>query len=126
MLSNIHEHIPLREWLAHMSPFHANAQIRNESTRTLYITMVSEEEEDKTRADDDDDRAAVVVVSPHALEPGYSHLYSIPQKQQNDDRGGCAAARVTLAFHDSNDNNNGTVAVRLLLRRGDHLRVASL
>jgi hypothetical protein len=46
----IHERIPLREWLGHMSLFHANVQIRNDSARTLYITMivvtvVDEEEE---------------------------------------------------------------------------------
>ena len=36
----IHERIPLREWLGHMSLFHANVQIRNDSARTLYITML--------------------------------------------------------------------------------------
>ncbi len=115
MLSIIHERIPLREWLAHMSLFHANIQIRNESTRILHITMVLEE-----------GACANHAVSPHALEPGYSHLYSIPQ-QQNKRGGGGAAARVSLAFRDSDDdggnNNNGTV--RLLLRSGDRLRVAS-
>jgi hypothetical protein len=39
MLRVIHERIPLREWLGHMSLFHANVQIRNDSTRTLYTTM---------------------------------------------------------------------------------------
>jgi hypothetical protein len=29
MLSVIHERIQLREWLGHMSLFHANVQIRN-------------------------------------------------------------------------------------------------
>ncbi len=121
MLSLIHECIPLCEWLAHMSLFHANAQMRNESARTLYITLVSEEEEEE-----DETRAVVVVaVSPHALEPGYSHLYSIPQQQQQH----CAAARITLAFsRDSNGAGGGgaAAAVHLLLRSGDRLRVSSL
>jgi hypothetical protein len=40
MLRVIHEHIPLSEWLSHMSLFHANVQIRNDSARTLHITMM--------------------------------------------------------------------------------------
>jgi hypothetical protein len=42
MLCIIHDHIPLSEWLGHMSLFHANVQISNESTLTLLITMVLE------------------------------------------------------------------------------------
>ncbi len=56
-----------------MSLFHAYIQISNESTRTLHITMVLEEENALCA-----DRTATLV-PPHALELGYSHLYSIPQ-----------------------------------------------
>jgi hypothetical protein len=110
MLHVIHERIPLREWLGHMSLFHANVQIRNESARTLHITMVLGEE---VCADH-----AAALVPLHALEPGYSHLYSIPLHEQ----GGDAAARVTLAFR---NGDAGDSAVSLLLRSGDRLRVAS-
>ncbi len=57
---------------------------------------------------------ASALVSLHALEPGDSHLYFISQHER--------AARVTLAFRDGNDDD---AAVRLLLRSGDRLRVAS-
>jgi hypothetical protein len=113
----IHERIPLREWLGHMSLFHANVQIRNDSARTLHITMmvVLEEEEDAPSAD----RSAALVPQ-HTLEPGYSHLYSIPQQQHG--RG--AAARVTLVFRDD-DGDAADAAVCPLLRSCDRLRVAS-
>jgi hypothetical protein len=121
MLRVIHELIPLSEWLGHMSLFHggihANVQIRNDSARTLHINMIMvvlNEEEDALSA-----YRGVALVPPHTLEPGYSHLYSIPQQQQHW-RGG-AAARVTLAFRD----DAGDAAVCLLLRSGDRLRVAS-
>ncbi len=71
--------------------FHTNVKIRNDSARTLHITMMvvlEEEEEDAPSAD-----RSAALVPPHTLEPGYSHLYSIPQQQHG--RG--AAARVTLA-----------------------------
>ncbi len=122
MLRVIHERIPLREWLGHMSLFHANVQIRNDSARTLHITMImvaleDEDEEDAPSAD-----RGAALVPPHTLEPGYSHLYSIPKPQQQHGRGG-AAARVTLAFRD--DDDAAEAAVCLLLRSGDRLRVAS-
>ncbi len=124
MLRVIHERIPLREWLGHMSLFHANIQIRNDSARTLYITMIvvtvidnEDEEEGSLPAD----RRGAALVPPHTLEPGYSHLYSIPpQHQHHQGCGSLAAARVTLAFRD----NDGAVC-ELLLRSGDRLRVAS-
>jgi hypothetical protein len=117
MHSVIHKRIPLREWLGHMSLFHSNVQIRNDSARTLHITMIMvvlDEEEDAPSAD-----SGTALVPPHTLKPGYSHLYSIPQQQQHG-RGG-AAARVTLAFRD----DAGDGAVCLLLRSGDRLCVAS-
>jgi hypothetical protein len=110
MVRVIHERIPLREWLGYMLLFHANVQIRNESARTLHITMVLEEKACANHA--------AALVPQHALEPGYSHLYSIPQHEQ----GGCAAARFILAFRDGDANDT---AVCLLLRSGDRLRVAS-
>ncbi len=116
----IHQRIPLREWLGHMSLFHANLQIRNDSARTLHITMImvvlEDEEEDAPSA-----VCGATLVPQHTLEPGYSHLYSIPQPQQQHGRGG-AAARVTLAFR---DDDAADAAVCLLLRSGDRLRVAS-
>ncbi len=110
MLRVIYERIPLREWLGHMSLFHADVQIRNESARTLRITIVLEEENalcaDHTAA----------LVPPHTLEPGYSHLYSIPQHERG---GGGAAARVTHPFGDCD------AAVCLQGRRGGRRRGAS-
>jgi hypothetical protein len=41
MLSVIHERIPLHEWLCHMSLFHANVQIHNDSARTLHNVSTS-------------------------------------------------------------------------------------
>ncbi len=127
MLRLIHERIPLREWLGHMSLFHANVQIRNDSARTLYITMIvvtvidneDEGEEESLPAD----RLGAALVPPHTLQPGYSHLYSIPpqQHQHYQARGSRAAARVTLAFRGDNDS----AVCELLLRSGDRLRVAS-
>ncbi len=124
MLRVIHERIPLREWLGHMSLFHANVQIRNDSARTLYITMIlvtvldEDEEEEGSPAD-----RGAALVPPQPLEPGYSHLYSIPHHQGR----GRAASRVTLAFCDNDhDNDSDASAVcELLLRSGDRLRVAS-
>ncbi len=122
MLRVIHKRIPLREWLGHMSLFHANVQIRKDSARTLYITMIvvtviDEDEEGSLPAD----RRGAALVPPHTLEPGYSHLYSIPpQHHQHHGRGSPAAARVTLAFRD-----NDSAVCELLLRSGDRLRVAS-
>ncbi len=92
----IHERIPLREWLGHMSLFHANVQIqiRSDSARTLYITMLL-----VTVVNDNDNEEessllqTAALVQPHTLEPGYSHLYSIPPPQHQ-------RARVTLAFRD--------------------------
>jgi hypothetical protein len=114
MLRVIHERIPLREWLYHMSLFHANVQIRNDSARTLYITMLL-----VTIVDDNDNEEEEsllpALVPPHTLEPGYSHLYSIPPPQHQ-------RACVTLAFRDS-DESDGAVC-ELLLRSGDRLRVA--
>jgi hypothetical protein len=115
MLRVIHERIPLREWLCHISLFHANVKIRNDSARTLYITMIlvtvadDEEEESFLPAER---RRGAALVPPHTLEPGYSHLYSIPPPQHQH-------ARVTLAFRDSD-----SPVCELLLRSGDRLRVA--
>ncbi len=103
-----------------MSLFHANVQIRNDSTRTLYITMIlvtaladnnEDEEEESLPAER---RRGAALVPPHTLEPGYSHLYSIPPPQHQH-------ARVTLVFHDT----NYSAVCELLLRSGDRLRVAS-
>ncbi len=77
MLRVIPERIPLREWLCHMSLFHANVQICNDSARTLYITRIlvtvladnnEEEEEESLPADR---RRGAALVPPHTLEPGY-------------------------------------------------------
>ena len=116
----IHERIPLREWLGHMSLFHANVQIRNDSARTLYITMILV----TVLADNEEEESlpALVpqhtLVPPHTLEPGYSHLYSIPPPQHQH-------VRVTLAFRDGDDNNSDSAACELLLRSGDRLRVVA-
>ena len=94
-----------------MSLFHANVQIRNDSARSLYITMilvtvlVDDNEEDES--------LPTALVSPHTLEPGYSHLYSIPPPQHQ-------RARVTLAFRDGD-----SAVCELLLRSGDRLRVVA-
>jgi hypothetical protein len=93
-----------------MSLFHANVQIRNDSARTLYITMllvtvVDEEEEESSLLH------TAALVPPHTLEPGYSHLYSIPPPQHQ-------RARVTLAFRDSaNDNSDSAVWLSSVLQR---------
>ncbi len=112
----IHERIPLREWLGHMSLIHANVQIRNDSARTVYITMLL-----VTVVDDNNDNEeessliqTAALVQPHTLEPGYSHLYSIPPPQHQ-------RARVTLAFRDGDDSP----VCELLLRSGDRLRVVA-
>ena len=110
----IHERIPLREWLGHMSLFHANVQIRNDSARTLYITMLLVTVVDDND-NEEDESLPTALVPPHTLEPGYSHLYSIPPPQHQ-------RARVTLAFRDGADDS---AACELLLRSGDRLRVVA-
>ena len=105
----IHERIPLREWLGHMSLFRANVQIRNESARALLITMMLLPDSDNPT---DEEALAPASVSPHTLEPGYSHLYSIPPHHKG--------ARVTLTTWGEADADAGA---RLLLRGGDRLRV---
>ncbi len=113
MLRVIHERIPLREWLGHMLLFHANVQIRNDSARTLFITMIL-----VTIVNDnnnEEESLLPALVPPHTLELGYSHLYSIPPPQHQ-------RARVTLAFRDSDDSDSAVC--ELLLRSGDRLRVA--
>ncbi len=85
------------------------------------VTVLDEEEKEGSPAD----RRGTVLVPQHTLEPGYSHLYSIPPQppqHQHHGRGG-VAARVTLAFRDNGDND-GAVS-ELLLRSGDRLCVAS-
>ena len=103
-----------------MSLFNANVQIRNDSARTLYITMilvtVVEEEEEESFLPAERRRDAALV-PPHTLESGYSHLYSIPPPQHQ-------RARVTLAFRDGDDNSDSAVC-ELLLRSGDRLRVVA-
>ena len=111
MLRVIHERIPLREWLGHMSLFHANVQIRNDSARTLYITMLLVTVLADNDNEEEEESLPTALVPPHTLEPGYSHLYSIPPPQHQ-------RARVTLAFRD------GAVC-ELLLRSGDRLRVVA-
>ena len=106
----IHEHTPLREWLGHMSLFHANVQIRNESARALLITMMLLPDSDNNPTDEE--AHATTVLVPHTLEPGYSHLYSIPPHHKG--------ARVTLTTWGEADADAGA---RLLLRGGDRLRV---
>ncbi len=114
----IHERIPLREWLGHMSLFHANAQIRNDSARTLYITMLLVTVVDNNDDNEESFLLPAALVQPHTLEPGYSHLYSIPSPQHQ-------RARVTLAFRDSADDNSDSAVCELLLRSGDRLRVVA-
>jgi hypothetical protein len=119
MLRVIHERIPLREWLGHMSLFHANVQIRNDSAHTLYIpkvlvTFVDNNEEEEEESLPADRRSGAALVPPHTLVPGYSHLYSIPPPHQQH-------ARITLAFRGDNDSP----VCELLFRSGDRLRVAS-
>ena len=106
----IHERIPLREWLGHMSLFHANVQIRNESARALLITMMLLPDSDNPT--DEEAPVAPASVSPHTLEPGYSHLYSIPPHHKG--------ARVTLT---TLGEANADAVARLLLRGGERLRV---
>jgi hypothetical protein len=115
LLRVIHERIPLREWLGHMSLFHANVQIRNYSARTLYITMLLVTVVDNDDDDNEEEESLLpaALVQPHTLEPGYSHLYSIPPPQHQ-------RARVTLAFRDSD-----SAVCELLLRSGDRLRVVA-
>ena len=113
MLRVIHERIPLREWLGHMSLFHANVQIRNDSARTLYITMLLVTVLADNDNEEDESLPTTALVSPHTLEPGYSHLYSIPPPQHQ-------RARVTLAFRDGD-----SAVCELLLRSGDRLRVVA-
>jgi hypothetical protein len=60
----IREPITLREWLGHMTLFHANVQIRNDSVRTIYILIRVE-----SRADASAATAAAAAVPPHTLEP---------------------------------------------------------
>ncbi len=115
MLRVIHERIPLREWLGHMSLFHANVQIRNDSARTIYITMILVTVVDDDNNEEEESLLQTALVPPHTLEPGYSHLYSIPPPQHQ-------RARVTLAFRDSDDSDS--TVCELLLRSGDRLRVA--
>jgi hypothetical protein len=89
----------------------------------IVVTVLDDEEEGSPAV------LGAALVPPHTLEPGYSHLYSIPpqlpQHPHYQGRGG-AAARVTLAFSDNGDDDNDASAVwELLLRSGDRLRVAS-
>jgi hypothetical protein len=114
LLRVIHERIPLREWLGHMSLFHANVQIRNDSARTLYITMLLVTVVDDND-NEEDESLPTALVPPHTLEPGYSHLYSIPPPQHQ-------RARVTLAFRDGDADS---AVCELLLRSGDRLRVVA-
>ncbi len=65
--------------------FHANVQIFNDSTRTIYMIVESHASNE-----------TITPVRPHALEPGYSHLYSIPQAEPS------ALITVTLG-EDEND-----------------------
>ncbi len=123
LLHIVHERIPLREWLGHMSLFHANVQICNDSTRTLLITMVLESRA-FSRSNDE------AIVPPHALEPVYSHLYFIPPQHAG------ASARVTITMTlDNNDADSAndtasssslyfTAATVCLLSSGDRLHVA--
>ena len=113
LLRVIHERIPLREWLGHMSLFHANVQIRNDSARTLYITMLLVTVLADDNDNEEDESLPNALVPPHTLEPGYSHLYSIPPPQHQ-------RARVTLAFRDGDSG-----VCELLLRSGDRLRVVA-
>ncbi len=89
----------------------------------IVVTVLDEEEEGSPA-----DRRGAALVPPHTLEPGYSHLYSIPQPPQHQHHGrGGVAARVTLAFRDNDHDhdNDGSAVCELLLRSGDRLRVAS-
>jgi hypothetical protein len=57
----IRKRITLLEWLGHMSLFHANVHISNVMIVELCVS-----------------NEAIMTVHPHTLNPGYSHLYSIP------------------------------------------------
>ncbi len=111
MLRLIHERIPLREWLGHLTLFNSNVQIRNESARTLLITMVLESRAASSCFARDD----AVVVPPHTLE-------SIPPQPLHNGVDG-ASARATITFS-KGGGANGSAAC-LLLRPGECLRVVA-
>jgi hypothetical protein len=107
----IREPITLCEWLGHMTLYHANVQICNDSVRTIYIFMRVE-----SRAD-----VFAPAVQLHALEPDYSRLYSIPREKQ--------LARITIALGEP-DNDSGGCTNRFITLRsnfcllcGERLRV---
>ncbi len=108
----IREPIDLREGLGHMTLFHANVQIRNDSARTIYILM---------RVESHANASSAHTVPPHALEPGYSHLYSIPREEP--------LVHVTIALGEpGDDSGSGTVnfialCSDLLLLSSERLRV---
>ncbi len=97
--------------LGHMTLFRANVQILNDSARTIYILMRVESCAD----------ASAHAVPHHALEPGYSHLYSIPREGPS--------ARVTIALGEAGCCSDGgaicSTALRSNLRllSGERLRV---
>jgi hypothetical protein len=100
--------------LGHLTLFRTNVQILNDSARTIYILMSMESRTDASAV------AAAAAVPPHALEPGYSHLYSIPLEEPS--------ARVTIALGEPNDKGSSAIrfaALRSNLRllSGEHLRV---
>jgi hypothetical protein len=108
----IREPIALREWLGHMTLFHTNVQILNDSARTIYILM---------RVESHADASSAHTVPPHALEPGYSHLYSIPREEP--------LARFTIALGEPGDDSGGgaihfiALCSNLRLLSGERLRV---
>ena len=74
----------------------------------LLVTVVDDNDNEE-----DESLPTTALVPPHTLEPGYSHLYSIPPPQHQ-------RARVTLAFRDGD-----SAVCELLLRSGDRLRVVA-
>jgi hypothetical protein len=88
----IREPIALRKCLGQITLFHANVQICNDSARTIYILM---------RVESRADASAAAAIPQHALEPGYSHLYSIPR--------GVPSARVTIALCEPDDNGGSAI-----------------
>jgi hypothetical protein len=109
-----------------MTPFHAIVQILNDFACTIYILLRVESRADASAAAAAASAAAAAAsaaaaVLPHALEPGYSHLYFIPREE--------LLARVTIALGETNDNGSCAICFialcfnHLCLLSGERLRV---
>ncbi len=88
----------------------SDLQIRNDSARTIYILM---------RVESHADASCAHTAPP--LEPGYSHVYSIPREEPS--------ARVTIALAEPSDDSGGgairfiALPSNLRLLSGERLRV---